>query len=101
MIFNATAPDERITLHVGQEKYALVFTDLAVATEFLRDLQDPALSLERLENWVLKETFLTTLELIHATRVMFDYVQGTHTAMSAPLELLRVHCKNQIGVITA
>ncbi len=97
VISNQIAADERITLQSGEEKYALIFTDLAVAHEFMRDMQDPNLFLERLENWVFKETFLTTLRLLSVTRVMFDYAQGQHNALSAPLDLLQAHCKAQIG----
>jgi hypothetical protein len=87
-------------LQSGQEKYALVFTQKAIAQEFMRHLQDKNLQLEGLETWVLKETFLTTLMLIAVSRVMFDYVQGQHNALSAPLELLRIHCRSQIGVVS-
>ena len=90
--------DERITLQSGQEKYALIFTEPAVAHQFLRDMQDPNLILESLEDWVLKETFLTTLRFLSVTRVIFDYVQGQHTAVSAPLDGLQSHCQAQIGL---
>ncbi len=99
IISNRILPDERITIQSGQEKYGLVFTQKATAKEFMRDLQDPNLELEGLETWVLKETYLTTLTLLSVSRVMFDYVQGQHNALSAPLELLRIHCQAQIGVV--
>ena len=99
IISNRLLPDERITIASGQEKYALVFSQKATAKEFMRDLQDPDLELEALETWVLKETYLTTLTLLSVSRVMFDYVQGQHNALSAPLELLRIHCQAQIRVV--
>jgi hypothetical protein len=86
-------------LPLDKKKYALVFTQKATAKEFMRDLQDPDLELEALETWVLKETYLTTLTLLLVSRVMFDYVQGQHNALSAPLELLRIHCQAQIRVV--
>lgn len=99
VITNPQAFDERITMQSGAEKYALVFTQPATAKAFLRDLQDPTLILEELGTWVFKETFLSTLAPLNVTRVMFDYVQGQHQAMSAPLKLLRQHCKAQIGLL--
>jgi hypothetical protein len=99
IITNPTALDERITLQSGQEKYALIFTQPQTINEFMRDLQDPSLTTESLETWVLKETYLTTLTRLAVTRVMFDYVRGQHQALSAPLELLRSHCQSQIGII--
>jgi hypothetical protein len=97
VISNSKAGNERITIQSGSEKYALVFTKLSIAQDFLNGLRDPDLKLETLENWVLKETFLTTLTFIAVTRVMFDYLQGQHNALSAPLDLLQSHCRTQIG----
>ncbi len=97
VISNQIASDERVTLQSGSQKYALIFTDIVVANEFMRDMQDSNLFLEPLETWVFKETFLATLRLLSVTRVMFDYAQGQHNALSAPLDLLQAHCKAQIG----
>jgi hypothetical protein len=98
IISNTKAGNERITVQSGSEKYALVFTNFVTAKEFMNGLRDPDLILETLENWVLKETFLTTLTFIAVTRVMFNYLQGQHNALSAPLELLQSHCREQIGI---
>ncbi len=98
VISNSKAGNERITVQSGAEKYALVFTNFSTAQEFLIGLRDPDLILETLENWVLKETFLTTLHFIAVTRVMFNYQQGQHNALSAPLDLLQSHCQSQIGL---
>ncbi len=97
MIDNPTLPDERITIQAGADKYALVFTNVAIAAVFMADLQDPTLRLESLDSWVLKETYLTTCALLGASRVVFDYQRGQHHAVSAPLEGLRLYCAEQIG----
>jgi hypothetical protein len=85
VIANPDAPDERITMQSGAEKYALVFLDAALARHFLQGLHDAVLVLERLEGWVLKDTYLLTLQMLGVTRVVFDYQQGKHNALSAPL----------------
>ena len=89
VIFNAAVPGELVTIQTSTDKYALVYTDSSLADTFLRDLNDPNLQTSSLETWVLKDAFLTAAELIHATRVMFDYMAGQHDAVSAPLEGLR------------
>jgi hypothetical protein len=93
VIANPDAPDERITMQAGSEKYALVFLDAALAQHFLQDLQDRALVLERLEGWVLKDTYLLTLQMLGVMRVVFDYQQGKHNALSAPLGALQAQIK--------
>jgi hypothetical protein len=95
VIANPHAPDERITMQAGAEKYALVFLDAAVAQRFLQDLQDDVLVLESLGTWVLKDTYLLTLQMLGVTRVVFDYQKGSHNALSAPLGVLQEHVKQQ------
>ena len=89
VIFNMTVPGELVTIQTSTDKYALVYTDSSLADTFLRDLNDSNLHVSSLESWILKDAFLTAAELIHATRVMFDYQAGQHDAVSAPLEGLR------------
>jgi hypothetical protein len=93
VIANPDAPDERITMQSGAEKYALVFLDALLAQRFLQGLQDQELVLERLEGWVLKDTYLLTLQMLGVTRVVFDYQQGKHNALSAPLGALQAQVK--------
>ena len=89
VIFNQAVAGELVTIQSGIDKYALVFTSSSLAATFLRDLNDPRLEVSSLESWVLKDAYLTAAELIHATRVMFDYQAGHHDAVSASLEGLR------------
>jgi hypothetical protein len=93
VIANPNAPDERITMQAGAEKYALVFLEMHLAEHFLQGLQDEVLVLERLEGWVLKDTYLLTLQMLGVTRVVFDYQQGKHNALSAPLGALQAQIK--------
>jgi hypothetical protein len=95
VIANPNAPDERITMQAGAEKYALVFLEMHLAERFLQGLQDEVLVLERLEGWVLKDTYLLTLQMLGVTRVVFDYQQGRHDVLSAPLGALQVEVKTK------
>jgi hypothetical protein len=94
---NRAHPGELVTLQAGAEKYALVYTDAALAGAFLADLNDPDLHTSSLETWVLKDAFLTAAALIGATRVLFDYQRGMHDATSAPLEGLQGFVRDHIG----
>lgn len=89
VIVNPQAPDERITMQAGAGKYALVFSNAALAQGFLQDLQDEVLLLETLQGWVLKDTYLLTLQMLGVTRVVFDYQKGKHNVLSAPLGALQ------------
>jgi hypothetical protein len=86
---NPNAPDERITIHAGSEKYAVAFTDPIKAALFLADQRDPGLTLTTFDTWVMKDAFLTAVTMLGVTRVMFDYVPGNQNAMSAPITTLR------------
>jgi hypothetical protein len=86
---NPSAPDERVTIHAGGEKYAVAFTDPIKAALFLADQRDSSLILTTFDTWVMKDAFLTAVTMIKVTRVMFDYVPGNQNAMSAKLETLR------------
>ncbi len=96
VIFNQAVAGELVTIQSGTDKYAVVFTTSSLAATFLRDLNDSNLEVSPLETWVLKDAFLTAAELIHATRVMFDYRAGQHDAVSAPLEGLREFVRDRL-----
>ncbi|MFN3267159.1 MAG: DUF3234 domain-containing protein [Deinococcales bacterium] len=95
VLTNVQTPIERITMQAGSEKYALIFSDTAVAQDFLQDLQDESLVLETLTGWVLKDTYLLTLQMIGVTRVVFDYQKGKHNVLSAPLGALQERIKHK------
>ncbi len=92
---NSNIPGEFITLSTGETKYALVFTNSELAAVFLHDLNDPSLQIVSLETWVLKDAFLTAAKILGATKVMFDYVKGQHSAQSAPIEGLVEYFKTR------
>jgi hypothetical protein len=98
-IENVREPGELVTVTAGTEKYALAFTDAAIATAFLTGLEDDALQIGRLETWVMKDAFLTASRAVHATRVMFDYRPGLHNPQSAPLEGLTEYVRSKIGTL--
>jgi hypothetical protein len=97
IIENPTVPGELITLTSGETKYALVFTQPETATVFLNGMNDPTLQIVSLENWVMKDAFLTAAKILGANRIMFDYTRGQHSAQSAPLESLIELMKSRIG----
>jgi hypothetical protein len=99
IVENAREPGELLTVTAGSEKYALAFTDAALAAAFLASLEDDALRLGTLETWVMKDAFLTASRAIRATRVMFDYRRGAHNAHSAPLEGLTEYVRARIGAV--
>jgi hypothetical protein len=97
IVDNLTVPGELITLISGETKYALVFTNPALAAVFLHGMNDPTLQIVSLENWVMKDAFLTAAKILGASRIMFDYIRGQHSAQSAPLEGLIELMKLRIG----
>jgi hypothetical protein len=97
VIENLVTPGELVTIQSGADKYALVFTQPEGAAVFLHDLNDAALQVSSLSNWVLKESYLTAAKLIGASRVMFDYARGRHDAVSAPLVGLIEFARSRIG----
>ena len=97
MIDNPAVAGELITLTAGEIKYALVFSNLEHALEFLKGMNDSSLQIASLENWVMKDAFLTAAKILGATRIMFDYARGQQSAQSAPLEHLIELMKSRIG----
>jgi hypothetical protein len=97
IIDNPAVAGELITLTAGEIKYALAFSSLELALDFLRGLNDPSLRIATLEGWVMKDAFLTAAKILGATRIMFNYVRGQQTAQSAPLENLIELMKTRIG----
>jgi hypothetical protein len=98
-IENVREPGELVSVTAGSEKYALAFTDAAIAAEFLAGLNDDALEIGTLETWVMKDAFLTASRAIQATRVMFNYRPGLHNVQSAPLEGLTEYVRSKIGAV--
>jgi hypothetical protein len=97
IVDNPAVAGELITLTAGEIKYALVFSSLKLATDFLRGMNDPTLQIVSLENSVMKDAFLTAAKILGATRIMFNYVRGQQSAQSAPLENLIELMKKRIG----
>jgi hypothetical protein len=97
IVDNPVVAGELITLTAGEIKYALVFSNLELASDFLRGMNDPSLEIVTLETWVMKDTFLTAAKILGTTRVMFNYVRGQQSAQSAPLENLIELMKSRIG----
>ncbi len=97
IIDNPTVAGELITLTAGDIKYALVFSNLGHALEFLKGMNESSLQIASLETWVMKDAFLTAAKILGATRIMFDYARGQQTAQSAPLENLIELIKARIG----
>jgi hypothetical protein len=97
IVDNPTVTGELITLTAGEIKFALVFSQRDHALEFLRGMNDPSLQIASLETWVMKDAFLTAARILGATRIMFDYLRGQHSAQSAPLEGLIAAIKPRIG----
>jgi hypothetical protein len=98
IVENPMVSGELITLIAGEIKYAPVFSQLELALAFLKSMNDPSLQIVSLETWVMKDTFLTAAKILGASRIMFDYVRGQHSAQSAPLEGLIEAIKPRIGI---
>jgi hypothetical protein len=96
---NLHQPGELVTVTAGSEKYALAFTDAAIAAAFLKGLDDDEVHIIRLETWVMKDAFLTVSKAVQATHVMFDYRPGLHHVQSAPLEELSEYIRSRIGEV--
>lgn len=97
IIDNPTVAGELITLTAGEIKYALVFSSLELALDFLHGMNDPSLNIATLEGWVMKDAFLSAAKILGSTRVMFNYARGQQSAQSAPLENLIELLKSRIG----
>ena len=97
IVDNPAVAGELITLTAGEIKYALVFTSLGLALDFLRDMNDASLKIATLKGWVMKDAFLTAANMLGATRIMFDYAKGQQSAQSAPLENLIELMKSKVG----
>jgi hypothetical protein len=97
IVESAEVAGELITLTAGEIKYALVFSDALLAKAFLYSMNDPSLQIASLETWVMKDAFLTAAKILGATRIMFDYMRGQHSAQSAPLGGLIEAIKPKVG----
>jgi hypothetical protein len=97
VVDNPIVAGELITLTSGEIKYAPVFSNPWLARAFLNGMNDPSLQIASLESWVMKDAFLTAAKILGATRIMFDYTRGQHSAQSAPLEGLIELMKSRIG----
>lgn len=86
---NPTKPGEFLTVVAGSAKSLLVFSDATKAEAMLCGLSYAAdFSLDVLDAWTMKDSYLTAARRTGAERVVFDYIPGAHSAMAAPLDRL-------------
>ncbi len=73
-------PGEVFSLSTGGTKHALVWTEAELVAEFLLSLEDVSLKISVLENSTLKDAYLRAAMVLGASRVLFNYKRGTHSA---------------------